>query len=168
MDMKLDITLTSANRYISIEDMTVYNATEAAAHPEKIDLVYLFQNYNTQGVLFLHSFVAPAAGSQYLPTITLPAGVNRETKIRKGGPKDAHLARLHLKPVSENQPEVYIDDRDLMEINLSNMPDYALNLLPDDGLWVETQDGKYKAYIYVNSTRNITGAVISMKRYTMK
>jgi hypothetical protein len=181
MDMRLDLALSSATRFISIEDMAAYNAAEAAANPEKVDLVYLYQNYNSEGVLFLHAFAAPAADPQYLPGITLPAGVNRETKIRRGGPKDAHLARLNkpgeanltswetaAPPKAQPQPDVYVDDIDLINIDLSKMPDFTLNILTDDGIWVETQDGKYKAYIYVNATRNIAGARISMKRYTMK
>lgn len=166
MDMQLDLSLTRANCYISIEDMAVYNATEAALVPEKIDLVYLFQNYTAQDIDFLHSFVAPAANPQYLPGITLPKGVNRDAKIRKGGPKDAHLARMQLS--GRQQPGVYVDDIDLIGMNFTDMPDFALNLIAEDGLWVETHDGKYRAYIYVNSVRNIAGAVISMKRYTMK
>jgi hypothetical protein len=92
--------------------------------------------------------------------------VNRDAKIRKGGPKDAHLARMQLS--GRQQPGVYVDDIDLIGMNFTDMPDFALNLIAEDGLWVETQDGKYRAYIYVNSVRNIAGAVISMKRYTMK
>jgi hypothetical protein len=164
MDMQLDMTLTRANCYISIEDMAVYNADEAALVPEKIDLVYLFRNYTSQGIEFQHAFVAPAADPQYLPDVDLPAGVNRDTKIRKGGPKDAHLARLHVNGLQQ-QPGIYVDDVDLMEMNFAGMPNYALNFIAESGLWVETQDGKYRAYIYVNSVRNIAGAVISMKRY---
>ncbi|MDR1683158.1 MAG: DUF4466 family protein, partial [Candidatus Symbiothrix sp.] len=176
MDMKLDLTLSSTARYISIEDMAVYSAAEAEAHPEKIDLVYVYKNYNAQGVLFLHAFAAPATDPKYLPGITLPNGVNRETKIRKGGPRDAHLAHLDKpnQPVGETvrdpqaQPEVYVDDMDLRLVDLSNQPDYILNVIENDGFWAETQDGKYKAYIYVNYLRTITGGRISMKRYTMK
>jgi hypothetical protein len=168
MDMKLDLTLSRANCYISIEDMAVYNEVQAAANPDKIDLVYLFRNYNSEGIEFQHAFAAPAADPMYLPDIVLPAGVTRNLKIRKGGIKDVHLARLYLKPVPEQQPNVYVDDIDLINVDLSNMPNYALNLIQDDGMWVETQDGKYKAYIYVNSVRTIAGAVISMKRYTIK
>jgi hypothetical protein len=168
MDMQLDLTFNTTYRYVSIEDMAIYNATEAATRPEKIDLVYVFKNYNTQGVLFLHSFAAPAADPQYLPDIVLPTEVNRDTKIRKGGPKDAHLSRLHL--AEQQQPEVYIDDIDLINVDLSNMPNYALNFIDGDGMWVETQDGKYKAYIYVEIKGNTgaRGGDISIKRYTMK
>lgn len=169
MDMVLDLTLSRNNCFISIEDMTIYDADQAASNASKIDLVYLFRNYKEQGIEFQHAFVSPGADPMYLPDVVLPTGVNNISKIRKGGPTDAHLARLDEKePVPEKQPGVYVDDVDFTSINLSGMPNYALDVRTYDGLWVETQDGKYRAYIYANNMRNITGGTISMKRYTMK
>lgn len=176
MDMKLDIALGGPVSYISIEDMAAYTAAEAATMPEKIDLVYFFESYTLaevegydQGVAFNHAFVAPAADAEkFLPDIKLPAGVNRNTKIRDVGIKDAHLARLHLKDSPEAQPAIFIDDIDLRDMDMSTMPNYALDLITNDGMFIETQDGKYKAYIYINSARTgRVGATISMKRYTM-
>jgi hypothetical protein len=164
MDMALDLALTAANCYISIEDLAVYNAAAASASG-KIDLVYLYRNYNASDMTFLHALVSPAA-PQFLPGVTLPAGADRNTKIRKGGPKDAHLARLHLKNPPEPQPAVYVDDIDMQMIDLSDMPNYALNFIKDEGAWVETQDGRYRAYIYFNTTRSgLAGATVSIKRY---
>ncbi len=169
MDMKLDLSISSTKCYISIEDMAVYTAAEAAEHPEKIDLVYLYRNYSVDNVTFNHAFVAPAAdASKYLPGITLPEGVNRNTKIRDVGIKDAHLARLHLKNPAEAQPAIYIDDIDLRDIDMHNMPNWALDIITNDGMWIETQDGKYKAYIYANEMKKgRAGGTISMKRYTV-
>lgn len=171
MDMVRNLTLSKANCYISVEDMAVYNAEQAAAHPEKIDIVYLFRNYNKEGIDFFHAFVAPAADSKYLPDINLPAGVTRDTKIRKGGPLDAHLAQLHLESIENEQPDqkaVYVDDIDFITMDFTHMPNYALDMKKYEGFWVETEDGKYRAYIYINKTRNISGGTISMKRYAMK
>lgn len=169
MDMILDLALTAAACYISVEDMAVYNATEAAAIPDKIDLVYLFRNYEDQGVKFNHAFAAPAAdASKYLPGVSLPEGVNKDTKIRDIGVLDAHLARLHLKPTPEAQPAIYIDDIDLRDMDFTGMPNHALDIITKDGMWIETQDGKYKAYIFANDMRKgRAGGTISMKRYTM-
>lgn len=170
MDMKLDLSISSANCYISIEDMAVYNATAAAGIPDKIDLVYLYRNYNSDTVAFNHAFAAPAADAvKYLPGITLPEGVNRDTKIRSVGIQDAHLARLDQKSPPEAQPAIYIDDIDLRDVDMSLMPDYTLDIITNDGMWIETQDGKYKAYIFANEMRKgRAGGTISMKRYTMK
>jgi hypothetical protein len=170
MDMKLDLVVSASRCYISLEDMETYTATQAAAIPEKIDLVYLYRNYNIDSVAFNHAFVAPAAdAAKYLPGVTLPAGVNRDTKIRDTGIKDAHLARLHLKTPPEAQPAIYIDDIDLREMDLSRMPDYALDIIKNDGMWIETQDGKYKAYIFANNMNlGRAGGTISIKRLKVK
>lgn len=168
MDMQLDLTLSRTKCYISIEDMTVYSADEIAANPGKIDLVYLFRNYKDEGIEFQHAFVSPGADPMFLPDVVLPVGASNISKIRKGGPSDAHLARLDQKDPAEKQPAVYVDDLDMQTVNLAIMPDYALDVRTYDGMWVETQDGKYRAFIFANQMRNISGGTISMKRYTMK
>lgn len=160
MDMVLDLAVKdSSAAYISIEDMAVYGPTAAAANAAKIDLVYLYRSI--PNITFLHSIVAPSAKT-YLPGVTLPAGVNRTAKINKvWALRDFHLARL--------QYGVYIDDLDFQQLNISNSPDYAINMKAESGAWIETADGKYRAYIYVNSIDNATkSARISIKRYTMK
>lgn len=169
MDMLLDLNITGAKCYISIEDMAVYTAEEAAANPNKIDLVYLFRNYNANEVAFNHAFVAPAAdASKYLPGITLPEGVTRNAKIRNVGILDAHLARLHLQNPPETQPAIFIDDIDLYDMDMENMPNWTLDIIKNDGMFVETQDGKYRAYIFANNmNRGRAGGTISMKRYKM-
>ena len=160
MDMVLDLDVKdSSAAYISIENMAVYNPTQAAANAAKIDLVYLYRVI--PNVTFTHGLVAPSAKT-YLPGVTLPAGVNRTAKIQKvWALRDFHLARL--------QYGIYIDDLDFQQLDLSTAVDYAINLRAEAGTWVETADGKYRAYIYVNSINNATkSAKISMKRYTMK
>ena len=158
MDMIRNLTVTDgANAYISISDMAVYNAATAATKADKIDLVYLYRNITTS--LFNHALVSPAADVQYLPGITLPAGVNKSTQIRKAfGLQDKNLAQL--------QNGIYIDDVDFEKIDLSASPNFAINLVAESGIWVETADKKYKAYIFINSINNGgKSAVISIKRY---
>lgn len=160
MDMKKNIVVSDgALAYISIEDMASYNATDAAAKAGKIDLVYLYRNLTTSA--FNHALVSPAADPQYLPGITLPNGVNRSTNERKAfNLQDYNLAQL--------QYGIYIDDLDFQQLNLSNEPNFAINLKQEAGVWVETADHKYRAYIYFNSVNNTSkSAVISMKRYTL-
>ncbi|MFN5931857.1 MAG: DUF4466 family protein, partial [Sphingobacteriales bacterium] len=72
---------------------------------------------------------------------------------------DRNLAQLQF--------GVYIDDIDFQQIDLKNSPDNAINLKAEAGVWVETQDGKYRAYIFVNSVNTNGSAVISMLRYAM-
>lgn len=160
-DIVRDLTLTKAKCYISIENMTVYNAMEAAEHPDEIDLVYLWRSAD-QGVTFGHAFVAPAADKEWLPDMDLPTGVNRNVKLRKEwGMIDGHLT-------SEPNNGTYLDDIDFETIDLTGMPNYAINMKTQGGMWIETEDGKYRAYLYINSLKNISGGVISIKRYQMK
>jgi hypothetical protein len=160
MDMVLDLDVKdSTNAYISIEDMAVYSAANAPANAAKIDLVYLYRSI--PNITFAHALVAPTAKT-YLPGVTLPTGVNRSAKVQKvWNLRDFHLARL--------QYGIFIDDLDFQELNMASAPDYAINLKAEAGVWVETQDGKYRAYVYVNSVNNASkSAKISIKRYTMK
>ena len=159
MDMVRSIALSNNNlAYISIEDMKVYNAADAAANAAKIDLVYLFRNISTSA--FNHALVSPAADTVYLPGITLPAGVNRNTKmIKVFNLQDFNLAQLQF--------GIYIDDLDFKQLNFSTAPNYSINLRQEAGVWVETADGKYRAYIYINSANTAGNAVISIKRLAL-
>lgn len=160
MDMVLDLDMQDNGRaYISLADMKVYTAAEAAQNPDKIDLVYLYRSI--PGITFNHALVAPAANAQYLPGVTLPAGVNRSAKISKvWNLRDFHLARLQF--------SIFIDDLDFEKLNIADAPNYAINMRAEAGAWVETADGKYRAFIYMNTVNNTTrSARISIKRYQM-
>ncbi|WP_455497249.1 DUF4466 family protein [Coprobacter sp.] len=159
MDMKLDIKLNN-NTYFSIEDMKTYTAAEAAEHPEKIDLVYLFRM--KRGIKFLHALVAPTADADYLPNITLPNGLTNNTKIKKVYSScDQQLAR--------NEAGVFVDDLDLQQIDLSRSPNYTVALAKMNGVWIETADGRYRAYIYINEAKETSaGITISMKRLKVR
>ncbi len=157
MDYKLDLAVSNNNKcYISIADMVVYDASEVT-DPAKVDLVY-FYNSNSA---FAHSLVAPSASVDYRPNVTMPTGATNHTLIRKAWAlRDRHLARL--------QYGVYVDDIDLTTLDFTGMPDWALNLKAEAGAWIETTDGKYRAYIYVNAVNTNGSARISMKRLTME
>jgi hypothetical protein len=159
MDMVRNLAVSNNNlAYISIENMAVYNAAGAAANPGKIDLVYLYRNLTTSA--FNHALVSPAADTLYLPGVTLPAGVNRSTKmIKVFNLQDYNLAQL--------QYGIYIDDLDFQQLNFANAPNFAINLKQEAGVWVETADGKYRAYIYMNSVSSNGSAVISIKRLAL-
>lgn len=161
MDMKLDLVLSDNNKmYLSVADMAVYNATEAAVNADKIDLVYLYRSIS--GITFAHALAAPAANPEYLPGITLPSGVANNTKYLKVyGLRDRHLARL--------QYGIYVDDVDFEKIDFTNATNYGLNMKVESGAWVETADGKYRAYIFVNKVDNSKKEMtVSVKRYAMK
>ncbi len=158
MSIKRNLAVSNGvNAYISIEDMAVYNAAAAAAAPGKIDLVYLFRAVPTT---FTHALVSPAADAAYLPGVTLPSGLNRSTKLRKVfNLQDRNLANLQF--------GIYVDDVDLRDVDMVDMPNFAIGLRAEAGVWVETADKKYRAYIFVNSINAAGTAVISMLRYTL-
>lgn len=144
--------------YFSIADMRAYNATEAAANADKIDLVYLYRPIS--GINFNHALVAPAADPDFLPEITLPSGLNRDTKIRQTWQLyDRHLARLQFGE--------YVDDLDFQQLDLAEAANYAINLRGESGAWVETADGQYRAFIFVNEAKTDGTARISIKRLRM-
>jgi hypothetical protein len=159
MDMVRNLAVNNNNlAYISIADMTVYNAAAAAANATKIDLVYLYRNLTTSA--FNHALVSPAADTLYLPGVTLPSGVNRSTKmIKVFNLQDYNLAQL--------QYGIYIDDLDFQQLNFTAAPNFTINLKAEAGVWVETADGKYRAYIYINSVNSNGSAVISIKRLAL-
>jgi hypothetical protein len=161
MDMARNLTVTDGNAmYISIGDTTVYNNVNVAANAAKVDLIYLYRVVT--GITFAHALVAPAANTIYLPGVILPAGVNRDTKERKV----FNLQDHNLSPLQ--QYGIYIDDLDFQQIDLSNDADFAINLKADAGVWVETADHKYRAYVFINSVNNgAKSAVISIKRYPL-
>lgn len=162
MDMTRNMKVSNDNMmYISIGDSTVYNAEDAAAHAASIDLVYLYRNQPDRA--FNHALVAPAADTQYLPGVILPAGVNRTARLLK----TFNLQDHNLAP-DEQYGGIFIDDVDFQKIDLSASSNYAINLKQDAGVWVETADGKYRAYIFVNSVSSSGTAVISMKRFALK
>ena len=159
MDWFRNKTVSDGNAmYISIQDTTIYTAANVGANASKVDLIYL---YRTTPANFTHALVSPAADPKYLPGVTLPAGMNKSTKeIKVFSLQDFHLAQLQF--------GIYIDDLDFQQLNFTDAPNFATNLRAEAGVWVETQDGKYRAYIYLNSINNTARtAVISMKRYPM-
>lgn len=162
MDMVLDLDVVNGSRnFISIADLAVYNIAQAAANPGKIDLVYLYHFIPNQEVPFFHAIVAPTADPAYRPGVVLPAGLNNDTKIKKAW-------RLQDRQLAGLQYGIYVDDIDFQELDMSNSSNFAINVKAESGLWVETADGRYRAYVYVNST-DMPGekAVISIKRYEM-
>jgi hypothetical protein len=167
MDMVLDSIVTdNTDMYISIFDMTIYTAAQAAANPEKIDLVYLFRALvqppaPAPALTFKHALVAPGADATYLPDVTLPAGVDKNTKVMKVlNLRDQQLARL--------QYGIFIDDLDFKKLDTSTASNFAINLKNEAGVWVETEDGQYRAYIYINAVNDgAKNMRISIKRLKM-
>ena len=166
IDMARGLALNETNCYISIEDMAVYDIAEASANASKVDLIYLFRNIpypETSTQSFGHAFVSPVTDADFRKDAQIPTGANNSTLVRKTyGLRDRHLDFL------EPRYDFFATDIDLKSINFSDMPNYALNMYGgESGMWVETQDGRYRAYIFLNSAIVTGTAVISMKRLKM-
>jgi hypothetical protein len=160
MDMTLNKVLTHGNAcYISFhgdEAVTVYTAAEIAANASlasQIDLAYSF-NSNTD---LTHGFFAANASAGLHPGVTFPSGFANNTKIIKVyGLRDRQLSDLN----SGN----HIDDLDFVEKDFSISYNNALKLVTEGGLWIETSDGQYRAFVFINASADNT-ATISVKRY---
>jgi len=74
--------------------------------------------------------------------------------------RDQQLARL--------QYGIFIDDLDFKNLDTSATSNFAINLKNESGAWVETADGQYRAYIYINAVNDASKNMrISMKRLKM-
>ena len=163
MDMIRNLVVSDSTKvfYVSIADMAVYDSATAATKADKIDLVYLYRTFATSA--FNHALISPAADAQYRPGLNLPTGVNKSAKIVK-------VFNLPDYDLGRTQVGVYIDDIDFQKINFDAAPNYAINLRAEAGVWVETADGKYRAYVFINSVvaRSANkSATISIKRYAL-
>lgn len=163
MDMTTNLSVSNENCYITFhnegEAIHVYSASEIEANSSLASKVDIMYHYSTKGDLS-HAFYAATAPSQYMDDTTIPSGFTSDTKIMKiYGLRDRQLADL--------QYSHFIDDLDFEEIDMSRSTNYALLLKTEGGTWIETADGLYRAFIYINSTS--TGSMtISAKRYKME
>lgn len=167
MDMKRLIEMVNGDRcYFSIENMAAYTKEEVAAQnlAGKIDFIYIYQA-TVNGFDYKHSFVSPGSDAKYIPIANIvPAGSSNKTLMEKR----ANVRDAQLKGAT---PNVYIDDIDFETLDLNAAMDYALNFSADDGAFMKTADGKYAAYVYVNTLTDASKGIqfkVSIKRYPLK
>lgn len=160
MDMKKNLLLTADNCYISFQNpdeaVHVYSKGDLAADPSlvsKIDIMYAYSSKKD----FTHTFYTPSSPAEYLGETVLPSGFSNNTKMLKVyGLRDRQLADL--------QYSDFIDDLDFEKINMEKSVNYILNLKEESGTWIETADGKYRAFVYVNKAP-ANQMTISVKRF---
>lgn len=163
MDMIRNIVVTdNAACYLSIKDLKAYTKAEIDANASlasNIDLVYVYRVKT--GVNFGHALVSPAATS-YLEGAAVPSGASSSTKIDK-------QVNIRDQQLSDKQYAVFIDDLDFEQLNIDRASNFVLNFKADEGAWIVTADGTYRAYIYINSIDNAGKKMtISIKRYKVK
>ncbi|WP_262249717.1 DUF4466 family protein [Parapedobacter soli] len=163
MDMTRSLLLTSDEQcYISFrgssEAAVIYSKTDLDADPSlasQIDLVYA--RHSSADIS--HALYAADAPEAYRPDVVFPSGFSSQTKmIKEYGLRDRQLSDL--------QYSHFIDDLDFETINMDRSTNYVLALKEEAGVWVETADASYRAFIFINNAGS-SGMTISVKRYKM-
>lgn len=158
MDMTLNQTIvTGDNCYLSFhnEGEAVHVYTAAQASGADIDLIYTHSSKED----IAHAFLTPAAPAELRDGATIPSGVTNVSKLIR-------VYNLQDRQLSDLNNAKYIDDLDFQKLDFSGATDYALRMGEQYGVWVETADGKFRAYVYVNSVSS-NSMKISVKRYRM-
>lgn len=162
MDMRRLIVLQDAQRcYFSIADMAAYTQAEVEQNnlSAKIDFVYIYKpTIGTGNYPFGHALVA-LSNTEYINDLAIPASWTKPATLmnKKIDVRDAQL--------KGNVPNVYIDDIDLEQTTFVSSPDYAFGFAADQGAFVQTSDGAFNAYVYVNRVDDVKKEItISIKR----
>lgn len=163
MDMKRHIELSNGGAcYFSIGDMKAYTLDEINAQglANKIDFIYNYQD-KLNGFDYAHSFVSPATDPKFIAISgIIPSGATNDTPMEQ-------RANVHDAQLKGDNPAVYVDDIDFETLDLSGAMNYVLNLKKDDSAFMKTADGKWAAYIYINSVDESGKMTISIKRYPL-
>lgn len=159
MDMVKNLKLTHGDSCcISLKSLRVYSVSEIAANPAlagEIDVVYGFSSKSTFG----QALYSPTVSSEYLDETVIPAGVISDSKLVK-------VWALRDQQLSDLQWGIFVDDLDFEKQSFDNSNNYYLGLKAENGVWVESGDKKYRAYIYINSVES-GKMTVSIKRYLL-
>ncbi|MDR1154181.1 MAG: DUF4466 family protein [Bacteroidales bacterium] len=163
MDMKRLIDMANGGaRYFSIADMAAYTQAEVESGnlSSKIDFAYIYQN-GFNGFTYGHVFISPGSDPKYFAQPLIPGGwtKNKTLMEKRVDVRDAQL--------KGSIPNVFIDDIDFETLDLSAATDFVLNFVNDEGAFMKTADGKYLAYVYVNSVNSAGTIRVSIKRYPL-
>ncbi|MFM1735969.1 DUF4466 family protein [Bacteroides uniformis] len=148
--------------YFSIEDMKAYTKEEVNALnlSGKIDFIYNYQA-KLNDFDYAHSFVSPATDPKFIAISGIvPSGATNSTPMEQ-------RANVHDAQLKGSNPAVYVDDIDFETLDLGGAMNYVLNLKKDDSAFMKTADGKWAAYIYVNSVDGSGKMTVSIKRYPL-
>lgn len=172
MSMARNITLTgtaTGARYFSIADMKAYTQAQVDSGnlSARIDFVYAYAATVTPGstaYTYGHSLVAPAAPAAYYPAgFNIPAGwTKNSTPMEKKSGTTVYDGQLK----GDANNTIFVDDQDLQKQLFDGSPNFAITLAADASIFMKTADGKYTAFVYINTVNNGTStSVISLKRY---
>ena len=175
-DCKTGITANNERCYISIEDMAVYTYDEVVAGGKNVDVMYTYKAVKTPTSPSGNSsigglnkcFMSPTEEAinrvEELKTLQLPP-VQRNTKLRES-------AHAKDEVIEQSKWHLYITDEDFVALDFDRMgySNLVTNFVTEyNCIWIETEDGKYRAWIWVNTPSSDTTDAITfgMKRYKM-
>jgi len=151
MTMERDIVLSDQDVcYFSVANMQGYTEAEVIANglEDKIDLIYIYDALNPEGYKYGHALVSPGANERYFNELNVPASFRINNTLIE---KQAYLWDNHF---TGEVPAVYVDDIDLETYDLTGAADFILGITRRNSAFMETADGIYRAYIYVNEAQN--------------
>ena len=162
MDMAKNLSVTNDKCYLSFlnegEAVHIYSKADLQANPSlaaKIDIMYAYSEKSDLS----HAFYTSSSPKEYMGGTELPSGFVNNTKMIK-------VYGLQDRQLSDLQYSKFIDDLDFETIDMSKCTNYILGLKEEAGAWVETADGKYRAYVYINKA-SASEVTVSVKRYKM-
>lgn len=162
MDMTKNLSVTNDNCYLSFsnegEAVHIYSKADLQADPSlaaKIDIMYVYSKKSDLS----HAFYTSSSPKEYMGEAELPSGFVNNTKMIK-------IYGLQDRQLSDLQYSKFVDDLDFETIDMSKGINYILGLKEEAGTWIETADGKYRAYVYINKA-SASGVTVSAKRYKM-
>lgn len=162
MDMTKDVFVTNDKCYLSFsnegEAVHIYSKEDLQADPSlaaKIDIMYAYSEKSDLS----YAFYTSSSPKEYMGDVELPSGFVNNTKMIK-------IYGLQDRQLSDLQYSKFVDDLDFETIEMSKGMNYILGLKEEAGAWIETADGKYRAYVYINKA-SAGEMTVSVKRYKM-
>lgn len=161
MDMVRNLKIDNERCFISLNEsdvVKIYSNEEIIADPSIISRIDIMYNYSSKKD-FTHALYTATSPDQYMDSVTLPSGFSNDTKMLK-------VYGLRDRQLSDLQYSHFIDDLDFEMIDMSSSINYILNLKDESGVWIETANKKFRAFIYVNEVTE-KHMMISVKRYAL-
>lgn len=160
--MAKNLSVTNDKCYLSFlnegEAVHIYSKADLQANPSlaaKIDIMYAYSEKSDLS----HAFYTSSSPKEYMGGTELPSGFVNNTKMTK------FMAYKIDNCLTCNTANLLID-LDFETIDMSKCTNYILGLKEEAGAWVETADGKYRAYVYINKA-SASEVTVSVKRYKM-
>lgn len=167
MDMKRQILLKDgAACYFSISDMAVYTKDQVDQQnlSNKIDFVYIYRATMGAGAAaFGHALIA-LSNPNYINDLNLPANWTKPASKMEKRVDNMRDGQLKGAP-----PTVFVDDIDLASQKFTNAVDYVYGFAQDMSAVVQSNDGVYTSYFYINKVDNAKKEMtIGIKRLKVK